>query len=81
MHAIYFSDDAVKLEAELHAVFAARRLNQVNYRREFFFATPHEVRDVLVRKVGNLLEFTEEPAATQYFQSHSLWPTVSRSED
>ena len=74
VHAIYFSDDAVKLETELHVAFANRRLNQVNHRREFFFATPRQVRDALAEKVGSLLEFTEEPEAAQYLQSHGLWP-------
>jgi multidrug efflux pump subunit AcrA (membrane-fusion protein) len=74
VHAIYFSRDAVTLESELHKHFAERRLNQVNQRREFFFATPHEVRELLAAKVGNLLEFVEDPEATQYFQSHALWP-------
>jgi hypothetical protein len=74
VHAIYFSRDAVTLENELHKHFAGRRLNQVNLRREFFFATPHEVRELLAAKVGNLLEFVEDPEATQYFQSHALWP-------
>jgi hypothetical protein len=74
VHALYFSDDAVALEAQLHAAFADRRLNQVKLRREFFFATPTELRDVLKNKVGNLLEFTEEPDATQYHQSQSAWP-------
>ena len=74
VHAIYFSQDALTLENELHTAFAGRRLNQVNLRREFFFATPHEVRELLSVKVGNLLEFVEDPDATQYFQSHALWP-------
>ena len=74
VHAIYFSEDALTLENELHTAFAGRRLNQVNLRREFFFATPHEVRELLAVKVGNLLEFVEDPEATQYFQSHALWP-------
>jgi hypothetical protein len=74
VHALYFSDDAVTLENELHAAFADRRLNRVNLRREFFFATPLEVREVLAEKVGNLLEFVETPEATQYYQSHGLWP-------
>lgn len=74
VHAIYFSDDAVQLENELHAAFGERRMNRVNLRREFFFANPSQVRDVLKTKVGNLLEFTEEPEATQYFQSHAEWP-------
>lgn len=77
VHAIYFSDDAVQLENELHAAFSDRRLNQVNLRREFFFAEPAQVRDVLRTKVGNLLEFAEAPEATQYFQSQGLWPTAS----
>ncbi|TDO45471.1 T5orf172 domain-containing protein [Kribbella sp. VKM Ac-2527] len=74
VHALYFSDDAVTLENELHAAFADRRLNQVNLRREFFFATPTEVRGILAAKVGSLLEFSEAPEATQYFQSHAGWP-------
>lgn len=76
VHAIYFSDDAVQLESELHAAFAQVRVNQENLRREFFFATPVQVRDVLATKVGNLLEFTEAPEATQYIQSHRVWPAV-----
>jgi hypothetical protein len=74
VHALYFSDDAVTLENELHSAFGDRRLNQVNLRREFFFATPAEVRETLAAKVGNLLEFAEAPEATQYFQSHGRWP-------
>jgi hypothetical protein len=74
VHALFFSDDAVSLETELHHHFADRRMNHVNERREFFFAAPHEVRIVLAEKVGNLLEFTEEPEATQFRQSRKFWP-------
>lgn len=75
VHALYFSDDAVTLEADLHHAFAERRLNHANLRREFFFATPEEVRTVLAAKVGNLLEYTAKPEATQYWQSVPSWPT------
>jgi hypothetical protein len=76
VHALFFADDAVTLENELHKAFAARRLNHVNQRREFFFATPDEVRDLLVAKVGNhLLEFHQQVESTQYLQSRSYWPT------
>lgn len=74
VHALYFSDDAITLENELHAAFAARRLNHANPRREFFFATPEEVRDVLAEKLGNLLEYAARPEAEQYHQSVSSWP-------
>jgi hypothetical protein len=79
VHAVFFSKDAVTLENELHKAFADRRVNQVNIRREFFFATPTEVRAALAEKVGNLLEFTEKPEATQYFQSRTQWPETGRS--
>ena len=73
-HALFFSEDAVTLENELHKAFADRRVNHVNARREFFFATPAEVRELLLEKVGGLLEFNEKPEAPEYFQSRGLWP-------
>lgn len=75
VHALFFSEDAVTLEHELHAHFADRALNLANPRKEFFFATPAEVREVLAAKVGSLLEFTEHADATEYLQSVSSWPS------
>jgi hypothetical protein len=80
VHTIYFSEDAVTLENELHRHFAQRAVNQANSRKEFFFATPAEVRDVLASKVGNLLEFAEDAEATEYFQSVGRWPRETGSE-
>lgn len=77
VHALFFSEDAVALESELHKAFNERRVNFVNQRREFFFATPSEVRALLADRVGGLLEFTEEPTALEYFQSRSRWPEQS----
>jgi len=79
VHTIFFSEDAVTLETELHKHFAARALNQTNPRKEFFFATPNEVRDVLMEKVGNLLEFQDKADATEFLQSVGLWPEVNRT--
>ena len=74
VHAIFFSEDAVKLEADLHERFSELRMNCVNMRKEFFFATPAEVRAVLSEKLGNLLEFAEAFEATEYLQSIRYWP-------
>lgn len=74
VHALFFSEDAVSLENELHESFAARRMNWVNNRKEFFFASPAEVRVVLAAKVGNLLEFAEHVESTEYLQSLRYWP-------
>lgn len=79
VHALFFSDDAVTLEADLHRTFSKRRLNHVNERREFFFATPADVRNALADQIGSLLEFNEEPEATQYFQSRKYWPSDTDS--
>lgn len=75
VHALFFSEDAVTLEGELHKHFEDRSVNAVNQRKEFFFATPGEVRTVLLEKVGNLLEFSEAAEALEYFQSSKHWPT------
>ncbi|WP_253905022.1 DUF4041 domain-containing protein [Arthrobacter sp. H14] len=74
IHTLFFSEDAVTLENELHKHFAARALNRANSRKEFFFASPAEVREVLTEKVGNLLEFREHAESTEYLQSFNLWP-------
>lgn len=81
VHLLHYSDDTVTLERELHESFAERRLNHVNLRREFFFATPEEVRNVLREKMGALLEFHEEPEADQFLQSVNLWPENARRFD
>ncbi|GLZ05018.1 hypothetical protein Acsp03_24840 [Actinomadura sp. NBRC 104412] len=71
VHALIFSEDAVGLENRLHQEFADRRVNRVNQRREFFYATPSEVRAVLERIAGNhLLEYTETPEAQEWRSSN-----------
>jgi len=74
VHALFFSEDAVTIETELHQAFADRRLNYANLRKEFFFASPAEVRAALLPKIGNLLEFVEHPESTEYLQSLRYWP-------
>ena len=77
VHALFFSEDAVSLETELHQHFAERAVNVANSRKEFFFASPADVRDALTEKVGNLLEFTETAEATEYHQSLKYWPSYA----
>lgn len=76
IHALFFSEDAVTLENELHKAFSEVRVNRINERREFFFASATEVHAVLSQKVGNLLEFIEHPESTQFLQSRGYWPTT-----
>lgn len=78
VHAVFFSEDAVTLESELHKCFEARRLNWANNRREFFFVSPAEVRAILSEKLGNLLEFVEHVESAEYLQSVGYWPDHRR---
>lgn len=74
VHALFFAEDAVGIEAEMHRRLADRRVNRVNLRREFFHATPTEARDHLAELAGELLTFEETPEALEFHQSRSLAP-------
>ena len=73
VHVLFFSDDAAGLEGQLHREFEDRRVNRINLRREFFYATPHEVREAVRRIVGaTTLEFREEAEASEFRRSMSM---------
>jgi len=68
VHALFFSSDAVGIEAEMHQRLSDVRVNLVNFRREFFRATPAKVKHLLGDLAGELLEFHEVPEALEYRQ-------------
>lgn len=69
VHALFFAQDAVSIETMLHQHFAEQRLNKVNLRREFFRATPAQVLEALKEHNVEVLEYTVDPAAPEYFSS------------
>lgn len=73
LHALVFSEDAVGLERQLHDRFADQRVNLVNMRREFFYATPDDVRDALPEMgLSNIVtEFHSEALAEEWRASES----------
>jgi hypothetical protein len=77
VHALFFSDDAVGIESAMHTRLADRRVNRVNLRREFFYATPAEAKDLLLELTGSLLEFQELPEAMEFRQSKATAPRSS----
>lgn len=72
VHALVFSEDAVGLEADLHRALAVKRVNLVNLRREYFYATPAEVQSLLEARHGQLLQFEEHPEAVEWHQSATI---------
>lgn len=69
VHALFFTEDALDVERQLHEAFAQQRVNRVNLRREFFYATPAEVHAALDSIAGDVLEFNEDAEAEQYYAS------------
>ncbi len=70
VHALVFSDQAYKLEKNLHDRFASRRINQVNNRKEFFRVPLEEVRDAVVNEFnGASVEFHMQPEAKEFRRS------------
>lgn len=71
VHALFFSEDAVGVEAMLHREFAAERVNKVNQRREFFRVQPSRVLEALNQHKVSVLEFTTHADADDFRLS---WP-------
>ncbi len=71
IHAMFFADDATGIEEEMHRRLADKRVNKVNQRREFFYATPTEVREHLESLTGELVDFKEIAEAVEYRQSRT----------
>lgn len=69
IHAMIFSDDAPKLEATLHNCFAAKKVNLVNGRKEFFNVTLDEIKKVVRENHDKTVDFINIPDAEQYRES------------
>ncbi|WP_434030658.1 DUF4041 domain-containing protein [[Pseudomonas] boreopolis] len=72
VHALFFSKDAVGIEAAMHARLAEKRVNLVNQRREFFRATALEAKALLAELAGDLLTFHDVPDALEFRQSQKI---------
>lgn len=72
VHALFFSEDAYGIEAMLHRHFADQRVNRINLRREFFYATPSEVLDALREHKVALVEYRTDADAEEFRASQAL---------
>ena len=70
VHSFIFSQDAVKLESDLHTALDSYRLNKVNFRKEFFKISIDDL-ERLVEKFDPAAEFNRTMQAEQYYQSLS----------
>lgn len=72
VHALFFSQDAVGVESDLHRTFEKQRLNKVNMRREFFRVTPEQVLEALRNSAVEVVEFTVDAPAEEHSQSMAM---------
>lgn len=71
VHSFIFSDDAVGLESKMHEILNSKRVNKVNMRKEFFYATIDELEE-LVNQLDPTAEFNKTMIAEEYRQSQSV---------
>lgn len=71
VHAMIYSNNAPELERELHRLFADKRINRVNPRKEFFKVPLLEIKEQ-AEKLGCEVEFTMLAEAKEYLESLSL---------
>ena len=74
VHAMIFSEDAPALEARLHREFTNLRLNQVNFRKEFFKVDLDQIREKALEISSDTeIEFTMTALAEEYYESENLY--------
>jgi len=71
VHALIYTEDAPKLESALHEEFAARRVNRVNLRREYFRVSLEDVM-AAVEKHHGVVTFVTKPTAEEYRKSSAI---------
>ena len=72
VHALIFSEDAYKLETELHQRFKDNRVNMVNNRKEYFRVSIEEIEEELKKYRNLTVDFQEAPEAEEYRESLAM---------
>ena len=71
IHAMIYSDEAPTLEYELHKAFTDRKVNMLNYRKEFFNVTLEEIEQK-TKEIGLDAEFSRLPEAMEYRETLAI---------
>lgn len=72
IHAVCFSEDAPTLERALHKKFSHKRINAVNFRKEFFKVSLDEIQEAVKELTGADVDFMYTAKANDYFESRRL---------
>lgn len=80
VHAMIYSDEARTLENELHKAFSNKKVNMLNYRKEFFNVSLEEI-EKKIDELGFEAEFTILPEAMQYRETLALLEKMNSTEE
>lgn len=72
LHALIFTENAPELENLLQREFDDRRINKVNYRKEYFRVTLDEIEEVIRKKYDKDVKFIKVPEAQEYRETKSI---------
>ena len=81
LHAMIFSENAPELENLLHKEFDDRRINKVNYRKEYFRVTLDEIEQVIIEKYEKQVDFIKVLEAQQFRETKSIIKQLQQAKD
>ena len=79
IHAMIYSEEAPTLEKELHRKFEEKKVNMLNYRKEFFNVTLDEIEEKIT-EIGIEAEFRKFPEAIEYRETLALLEKIKNTE-
>ena len=80
VHALIYSDEARTLEYELHKAFSEKKVNMLNYRREFFRVSLDEI-ETKIKELGFEAEFTLLPEAMEFRETLAMLQRQKNPEE
>ncbi|GHC60985.1 DUF4041 domain-containing protein [Ulvibacter litoralis] len=81
LHAMIFSENAPELENLLHREFDDRRINKVNYRKEYFRVTLDEIEQVIINKYEKEVDFIKDIEAQQFRETKSIIKQLQQAKE
>lgn len=69
VHAVIYSENAPELEKKLHKAFDRKRVNMVNFRKEFFNVDLLEIKEEVSKIVDQEIDFKITALAEDYYES------------
>lgn len=81
LHAMIFSENAPELENLLHKEFDDRRINKINYRKEYFKVTLDEIEQVIKDKYEKEVDFIKVSEAQQFRETQSIIKQIQQAKN